>query len=68
MDDQSSEPLTFDAGAVDSVTVRAGTFRALPVRVSGGKATLIFYVSEAAPRRVVKVVVLEAPFVFELAK
>jgi zinc protease len=66
LDDQAGKVLTLAVGAADSVTVPAGTFHTLPVKVSGGRATLLFQVSATAPRRIVRLAIAEAPVVFEL--
>ena len=50
--DQTIKTLNVEATATDSVRVPAGAFRALRVAVSEGEVPRVFYVSEAAPRRI----------------
>ncbi len=59
---------TVNVGAKEGVTVPAGEFQAFKVEVSGGEAPFILYVSGDAPRRIVKLEIVGAPIVFELAK
>jgi zinc protease len=60
--------MTVKVGPAQSVTVPAGTFEVYRLDVGGGQAPLVFYVTTATPRRVVKIEVVGAPFAFELAK
>lgn len=55
------------SGAVD-VTVPAGTFPAFRVEVSGTPQPLVFFVSRAAPRRLLKIELVGQPLSFELVK
>ncbi|MBI1968178.1 MAG: insulinase family protein [Gemmatimonadetes bacterium] len=66
--DGSTRVFTVKVGDVQGVTVPAGTFQAYRIDVSGGQAPFVFYVSTTTPRRLVKIEVLGAPFVFELVK
>ena len=66
--DGSARVFTVNVGAKEGVTVPAGEFQAFKVEVSGGEAPFILYVSGDAPRRIVKLEIVGAPIVFELAK
>jgi len=66
--DQTIKTLNVEATATDSVRVPAGAFRALRVAVSEGEVPLVFYVSEAAPKRIVKVEIVGSPVTFELLR
>jgi hypothetical protein len=66
--DRVVRTLNVQVSAVDTVKVPAGTFPALKVTVSGGEIPVAFYVSEASPRRILKVEILETPVVFELVR
>jgi hypothetical protein len=55
-------------GALASVTVAAGTFRAYPLSVAGLSVPVVFHVSAQAPRRVVSVTPTGSPMRFELAR
>jgi zinc protease len=66
--DRSIKTLTVQVGGVDSVSVPAGTFRAFKVDVSGGGVPFVFYVSESAPRRVLKVEIVGTPVTFDLVR
>ena len=66
--DRSVRTLNVQVSGVDTLKVPAGTFRALKVMVSGGEIPMAFYVSEASPRRILKVEILETPVVFELVR
>jgi len=50
------------------VTVPAGTFEVFKVSLTGGPVPLAVYVTQAAPRRVVKLEAVGQPFVLELVK
>jgi zinc protease len=50
-----------------SVTVPAGTFDTYRLDVSGGQVPTVFYVAKGTPRRIVKIELVGAPLVFELA-
>lgn len=66
--DGSTRVFTAQVGDSLDVTVPAGTFKAYRVEVTGGQAPFVFYVSTTTPRRLVKIEVVGAPFVFELVK
>jgi hypothetical protein len=66
--DRVVRTLNVQVAGMDTLTVPAGTFRALKVTVSGGEIPMAFYVSEASPRRILKVEILETPVVFELVR
>jgi hypothetical protein len=61
-------PMTLTVTGRDTVEVPAGRFDAWRVEATGSQATLGFYVTSAAPRRVVRVEVVGAPIEFVLAK
>ena len=66
--DASVKVLTIKVGAPEVVTVPAGSFEAYRLDVAGGQAPYVFHVTTAAPRRIVRVEIVGAPFVFELVK
>ena len=66
--DGSAKVLSVDVASAETVTVPAGTFQTFKVRVSGGEAPFVLYVSSDTPRRIVKLEIVGAPVVFELAK
>lgn len=51
-----------------SVTVPAGTFPVFRLDITGGQVPTAFYVTKDTPRRIVKIELVGAPFVFELVK
>jgi len=51
-----------------SLTVPAGTFPVFRLDISGGQVPTAFYITKDTPRRIVKIELLGAPFVFELVK
>jgi zinc protease len=51
-----------------SITVPAGTFATFKLDVTGGQVPTTFYVTKDTPRRIVKVELVGAPFVFQLVK
>lgn len=59
-------PVTFTVGAVESVTVPAGTFRAYRVEVTGGSSPLVLWLRAEGPHVTVKQEVVGQPFVVEL--
>lgn len=61
-------PITLTVAAREAVEVPAGRFDTWRVEVSGAAAPLAFAVTAAAPRRVVRVQVIGAPFEFVLAQ
>lgn len=54
-----------DGGAV---TVPAGTFETLRLEVAGGQVPIVMSVAKDSPRRIVKIELVGAPFLFELVK
>ncbi len=60
--------LTLSVAGTESVTVPAGTFETYRVEVTGGQAPRTFYVTTAAPHRLVKVSTAGVPIEFVLAK
>jgi hypothetical protein len=61
-------PITLTVAAREAVEVPAGRFDTWRVEVSGAAAPLAFSITAAAPRRVVRVQVIGAPFEFVLAQ
>jgi hypothetical protein len=59
---------TLKVGGPESVTVPAGTFRALRVEMTGGQSPVVIHVSTETPRRIVKIAPVGAPIVLELVK
>jgi hypothetical protein len=51
-----------------SLTVPAGTFPVFRLDITGGQVPTAFYITKDTPRRIVKIELLGAPFVFELVK
>ncbi|HEX4632415.1 MAG TPA: insulinase family protein [Gemmatimonadales bacterium] len=66
--DGETRVLTAKVGPADTVTVPAGKFTAYKVDISGGQAPVTFYVSNTAPRRVVRIDVVGQPVSLLLAK
>ena len=66
--DQSVRTLQVQVAGADSLRVPAGAFRAFKVTVSGGDVPFVFYVSEAVPRRILKVEIVGTPVTFELER
>jgi hypothetical protein len=66
--DATVKVMSVKVGAAESVTVPAGTFQAYRLDISGGQAPYVFYVTTGTPRRIVKIEIVGAPFVFELAQ
>jgi hypothetical protein len=54
-----------DGGAV---TVPAGTFQTFRLEIAGGQVPIVMSVAKDTPRRIVKIELVGAPFVFELVK
>lgn len=59
-------PVTFTVGAVESVTVPAGTFQAYRVESTGGSSAQILWLRADGPHVVVRQEVVGQPFVGEL--
>ena len=51
-----------------NLTVPAGTFAVFRLDITGGQVPTAFYVTRDAPRRIVKIDLIGAPFVMELVK
>ena len=66
--DGATRVLTAKVGAADTVTVPAGTFHAYHVDITGGQAPVVFYITTASPRRIVRIDVVGQPVSLELAK
>ena len=61
-------PLTVEVAGVEEVTVPAGTFAAFRVEITGGQQPVTLYVSQDAPRRVLKMQPAGQPITIELAQ
>lgn len=66
--DAAVKPLSVTVSGVEDVTVPAGAFTAYRVDVTGGQTPLKLWVSQEAPRRVVRFEIVGQPVVFELVK
>ena len=64
----SSARMTLAVGGRESVTVPAGTFDAWRLELTGGPAPVTFYVTAAAPHRLVRATIAGAPIEFQLVK
>jgi hypothetical protein len=61
-------PMTLAVRGVETVTVPAGSFETYRAEMSGGPATVNFFVTTAAPHRLVKVTLVGIPLEFQLAR
>ena len=61
-------PVTLTVAGTERVTVPAGTFETYRVDQTGGDAPLTFYVTTAAPHRVVRITFAGQPIEMVLAK
>jgi hypothetical protein len=66
--DATVKVLSVKVGPPESVTVPAGTFDAYRLDIAGGQAPYVFHVTTATPRRIVRIEIVGAPFLFELVK
>jgi zinc protease len=66
--DGTEKVMTVKVGAAESVTVPAGTFEAYRLDIAGGQAPMVFFMTTSTPRRIVKIEIVGAPFLFELVK
>ena len=64
--DVAVKPLSVKVSGVEDVTVPAGVFTAYRVDVAGGQTPLKLWVSQEAPRRIVRFEIVGQPVVFEL--
>jgi hypothetical protein len=64
----TSTQMTLAVTGEDSVTVPAGTFAVYRAELSGGPQPVTFYVTKAAPFRLVKVAIAGTPIEMQLAK
>jgi len=60
--------MTLAVKGVETVTVPAGSFETYRAEMTGGPATVNFFVSTAAPHRLVKVSLVGVPLEFQLAR
>lgn len=63
----SARTVTLEVGALEKVTVLAGTFDAHPIVMTGGDAPVTFHVSALPSPRVVRMTMPGSPLSFELA-
>lgn len=66
--DGATRLITLKVAAQDTIAVPAGTFPAYRVEMSGGSQDVVFHVSVAAPRRVLKIEPVGTPVSIELVK
>ena len=66
--DATVKVLSVKVGPPEPVTVPAGTFDAYRLDIAGGQAPYVFHVTTATPRRIVRIEIVGAPFLFELVK
>ncbi len=64
--DGGNRTVQMSVGALQSITVPAGTFEVLPVTLTGDQLTNILYVTTTLPRELVRVDVIGMPMSFEL--
>jgi zinc protease len=64
--DATVSPTTIEVAAVEEVTVAAGTFMAYRLDVSQDEEAMVMWVSQDAPRRIVKAEIVGQPVAFEL--
>ena len=62
------KPITIKVAGVEDVTVPAGTFSAFKVDVTGGEEPMTVWITQEAPRRVVKLELIGQPVSMELVK
>jgi hypothetical protein len=60
--------MTLTVQGVETVQVPAGTFETYRAEMTGGPATVNFFMTTAAPHRLVKVTLVGAPLEFQLVK
>jgi len=64
----SLKPYTIRVDGTETTTVPAGTFDVFKVTVTGGPFPTSMYVTQAAPRRIVRIEIVGQPFVMELVR
>ena len=64
----AAKVVSVKVAGVENVTVPAGTFPAYRLELSGMQLPIVMHVSQAAPRRLLRVAPTGAPLVFELVK
>jgi len=64
----TSLTMTLAVAGEESVTVPAGTFQVFRAELTGGPQPVTFYVTKAAPFRLVKVAIAGTPIEMQLAK
>lgn len=64
----TARTMTLQVSGAEQVTVPAGAFDTWKVDVSGGQQPLVFYVTKAAPHRLVKIALAAAPVEIQLVK
>lgn len=63
----SAKTVTLEVGAMEKITVLAGTFDAHPIVMTGGDAPVTFHVAALPSPRVVRMTIPGSPLSFELA-
>lgn len=64
--DGTVKPTTIEVTTLEDVTVGAGTFTAYRLELTQGQESMIMWVSQDAPRRVVRAEIVGQPVAFEL--
>ena len=64
----ATKVVSVKVAAVENVTIPAGTFPAYRLELSGMQLPIVMHVSQAAPRRLLRIAPSGAPLVFELVK
>jgi zinc protease len=64
----ATKVVSVKVAGVETVTVPAGTFPAYRLELSGMQLPIVMHVSQAAPRRLLRIAPTGAPLVFELVK
>jgi zinc protease len=66
--ESSLKPYAIRVDGVETVTVPAGSFDVFKVTVTGGPFPTAMYVTQAAPRHIVRIEIVGQPFVMELVQ
>jgi zinc protease len=64
----SLKPYTIRVDGMETITVPAGSFEVFKVVVTGGPFPTAMYVTQAVPRRIVRIEIVGQPFVMELVQ
>ena len=66
--ENSLKPYAIRVDGMETVTVPAGSFDVFKVVVTGGPFPTAMYVTQATPRRIVRIEIVGQPFVMELVR